>query len=217
MFVTKGKKLVEMDRGELDERISGYDKVTLDIGAGSGKFVYRLARENPAVFFIGLETSHESLLDYARRIERKPSRGGLPNVLYVVGSIDSPPDELQGIADEVLFNYPWTRLLKALVEGEGSMLKRVSALFRGEGVLTMTLCYDEHYEPNFVEEYGLPKVTEEYVREVMGPAYALEGFRFDSVEVLSSEEMRKEISEWGKRIAYARERTAWRIRMLRKY
>ncbi len=216
MFVTRGKKLVEIDRAELDELISGYEKVYLDIGAGSGRFIYRLAKKNPSDYFIGLETSHDSLLDYARRIEKKSSRGGLPNVLYVIGSIESPPEDLLQIADEIFLNYPWTRLLKALVTGETSVLERLSSLLRVEGVLYMTICYDEVYEPAFVEEYGLPKLSEEYIRNNMASAYECCGFELESVETLSCDEMKKSLSGWGRKLAFGRERTAWWIRFLKR-
>ena len=80
----------------------------------------------------------------------------------------------------------------------------------------MTLCYDERFGPEFVEEYGLPLLTENHIREVMATVFAAEGFALDFVGALSSEEMRKGISEWGKRTAYARERTAWRVMMVRE-
>ena len=216
MFVTRGKKLVEIDRAKLDELISGYEKVFLDIGAGSGRFIYRLAKKNPSDYFIGLETSHDSLLDYARRIEKKPSRGGLPNVFYVIGSIESPPEDLLQIADEIFLNYPWTRLLKALVTGEASVLERISSLLSVEGVLNMTICYDEVYEPAFVEEYGLPKLSEEYIRTNMAAVYEAHGFELQSVETLNCDEMKKSLSGWGRKLAFGHERTAWWIRFLKR-
>ena len=216
MFVTRGKKLVEIDRAKLDEIISGYEKVFLDIGAGSGKFIYRLAKKNPSDYFIGLDTSHSSVLEYARRIEKKPSRGGLPNVLCVIGSVESPPEDLLQIADEIFVNYPWTRFLKALVTGEASVLEGISSLLRVEGVLNMTVCYDELCEPAFIEEYGLPKLSDEYIRTNMASAYERCGFKLESVETLNSDEMKKSLSGWGKKLAFGRERRACRIRFFKR-
>ena len=211
-MATQGRKLVEMGYLDLARAVSDYDKVYLDIGAGSGKFIYHLAKDHPEDYFIGLETSQDNLLDYARRIEKKTSRGGLPNVKYIVGSIESPPKELKGIADIVFINYPWTKFLKALVTGEASTLKKISSLFMDRGVLSMTLCYDRRYEPRFVDEYSLPDLSEEFIRGQMSRSYSEQDFELESLEAINSDEMKKELSEWGKKLAFSRDRMAWKVR-----
>jgi 16S rRNA (adenine(1408)-N(1))-methyltransferase len=216
MVITKGSKLVNIDSLQLEKNISGHEKVFLDIGAGSGKFIYRMAKNHPEDYFIGLETSHDSVLDYARRIEKKPSRGGLSNIIYVIGSIESPPVELRGIADEIFINYPWTKLLKALVIGEENVLSRISSLFLDKGVLNTTLCYDKRYEPRFVSEHDLPDLSEEYIRTKMARSYKAQGFELESVDALSVDEMKDGMSRWGKKLAFSRDRTAWRIRFVRR-
>ena len=216
MFVKKGKKLIEMDKFKLDSVVSVYQKVILDIGAGSGKFIYRLAKRNSDALCIGLETSQDSLLEYARKIEKKPERGGLPNIIYVIGSIESPPDELKGIADEIFINYPWTNLLKSLVSGEADILERIYSFFRSDGILNIIISYDKRYEEKFVTDYNLPELTEEYIQKTMALAYEKQGFKIFLIEKLASGEMRKGMSEWGKRLAFGRERTVWRMKFIRK-
>ena len=216
MFITKGRKLVNIDSLQLEKNISGYEKVFLDIGAGSGKFIYRMAKDHPEDYFIGLETSHDSVLDYARRIEKKPSRGGLSNIIYVIGSVESPPEELHRIADEIFINYPWKKLLKALVTGDESVLREISPLFLDRGVLNMTLCYDRRYEPRFIKEYDLPELSEDCIRTKMARSYRAQGFELESVEVLGVDEMKNGMSRWGKRLAFSRDRTAWKIRFIKR-
>jgi SAM-dependent methyltransferase len=215
MLVTKGKNLVEMNKHELNRIISIYERVILDIGAGSGKFIYRLAKENQNALCVGLETSQDSLLEYARRIEKKPERGGLSNVIYVIGNIESHLDELCGIADEVFINYPWTNLLKALVVGDNVILQIIHSLLRGNGNLNLTMSYDERYEKKFIKNYNLPELSEDYVRHTMAVFYEKFGFKIISVEKLGSNEMQKSMSEWGKRLAFGRERIIWKIQCVR--
>ena len=215
MFVTKGKNIVEMNRRELGGIVSDCERVIFDIGAGSGKFIYRLAKENQNALCIGLETSQDSLLEYARKIEKKPERGGLSNVIYVIGSIESPPDDLKEIADEIFINYPWTNMLKALIAGDYALLKKIHSLFRSDGILNLTVSYDRRYEEKFITDYKLPELSEDFLQNTLAPAYEKCGFKIKSFEKLDSTEMRKSFSEWGKRLAFGRERIAWRMKFVR--
>ena len=56
----------------------------VDIGAGTGAFVYEAARRRPDWFCVGLDAERRGMAALAARSLRKPARGGLGNVLFVV-------------------------------------------------------------------------------------------------------------------------------------
>jgi hypothetical protein len=49
----------------------------------------------------------------------------------------------------------------------------------------------------------------------MEAAYDKCGFKIKSIEKLDSHEMRKSMSEWGKRLAFGRERITWQMKFIR--
>jgi 16S rRNA (adenine(1408)-N(1))-methyltransferase len=75
--------------------------VVIDIGTGDGRFVYQLARENPRKFYIGIDVNPEPLQKISRKVHRKPTKGGLPNAIFIQATVEALPPELDGVADEV--------------------------------------------------------------------------------------------------------------------
>jgi 16S rRNA (adenine(1408)-N(1))-methyltransferase len=112
MRVLHGKDVVHLGRTELCEIVAGYDRVVVDVGAGDGRFATAYAREHPETLVVGLDIAKDKLAEAARRAGRKPQRGGVPNLLYVVASAEESPTELAGRASEVHVVLPWGRLLR---------------------------------------------------------------------------------------------------------
>ncbi|MGH9825164.1 MAG: class I SAM-dependent methyltransferase, partial [Blastocatellia bacterium] len=104
MRVQRGKKTVEMNREELHAASADYAGVLLDIGTGDGKFVYRGAVEHPDTFCIGLDAIGENMREVSGKATRKAARGGVPNALFIVESVESLPGELRGLADTITIN-----------------------------------------------------------------------------------------------------------------
>jgi 16S rRNA (adenine(1408)-N(1))-methyltransferase len=89
--------------------------IIVDIGTGDGEFVYKIAKENPDRFIIGIEPHHQGLEKISARVYKKPARGGLKNALFILSNIEEMPAELDGIANQVFINFPWAGLLKGLL------------------------------------------------------------------------------------------------------
>ena len=64
------------------------------------------------------------------RAERKASRGGASNAVFVRAAVASLPRALTGIADEVTVNYPWGSLLRAIVAPDRAVLRRIAGVGR---------------------------------------------------------------------------------------
>jgi len=63
--------------------------------------------ENPQRFYIGIDANAQPLEKISEKIYRKPTKGGLPNVLFVQAAVEALPPELDGVADEIHIHFPW--------------------------------------------------------------------------------------------------------------
>jgi 16S rRNA (adenine(1408)-N(1))-methyltransferase len=203
--VIRGKRTCHLQSAEFHELISGYSRVIADIGTGDGRFVYELARAHPEWFCVGIDPARENLAQYSSRIYRKPRRGGLPNVLYVIASVENLPPELKALAQEVHINFPWGRLLQGVVLGDRGMLAGIAAILRAGGSLEMLVNTSIFRDPIPISVQDLPELTLDYVDSVMVPAYAEVGLIVVERRVLSEGEMKHVQTTWGRRLAYGRD------------
>src|SRR5881397_2492850 len=53
-------------------------------------------------------------------------RGGSPNAIFVVSAVESLPDELASVADDVRVTFPWGSLLRGLLGADEAALDGVA-------------------------------------------------------------------------------------------
>jgi len=203
--VIQGKRTLQMEFAEFRELISGYSHVIVDIGTGDGRFVYELARAHPEWFCIGIDPARENLEQYSARIQRKPRRGGLPNVLYIIASAENLPSELRGLAGRVFINFPWGSLLQAVVLGDQRVLAHIASMSSPGGRLEMLVNTSIFRDPIPIRVQDLPELTLDYIDDVLAPAYAEAGLTIEERKVLGEEEMKQVQTTWGKRLAYGKD------------
>ena len=73
------------------------------------------------------------MAEASRRAARPAGRGGLPNALFVVTGIETPPPELAGLADTVTVDFPWGSLLRGLVGLDARATAGLGGLVRPGG------------------------------------------------------------------------------------
>ena len=117
--------------------------VIVDIGTGDGRFVYRSAAANPNKFFIGIDANTKPLEKVSMKATRKPSKGGLPNVLFIQAAIENLPDELDETADEIHIHFPWGSLLRAVTLGDENILASLRRICAPECLLEIVIGIDE--------------------------------------------------------------------------
>jgi 16S rRNA (adenine(1408)-N(1))-methyltransferase len=128
--VVHGKSVVRVPAAQLQTRAAAAARVVVDLGAGDGRFVYRLARAHPDWLCIAVDACAAGMRELSWRAERKPSRGGAPNAVFIRAEVSSLPYTLAGIADEVTINCPWGSLLRAVLEPDPAVLGRIVRLGR---------------------------------------------------------------------------------------
>jgi 16S rRNA (adenine(1408)-N(1))-methyltransferase len=147
--------------------------VVVDLGTGDGRFVYKNALSDPKTFYIGVDPSEKQLKIYARDAQRKK----LKNILFVVGSVEYLPEELNYIANEIDVNYPWGSLLETFVKPLEINLYGLSKILKGDGIIKIIFGYDELFDPSETKRMALPSIDLDYIKAVLVPEYTRLGFK----------------------------------------
>lgn len=206
MEILLGKKSGFLDRDELVERSRGCAEFLVDVGAGSGRFAYEVARDQPDFFCVALDAERRGMAETASRAARKVERGGAPNLLCAVSAAEALPEELRGMATRVTVNLPWGSLLKGLANAEGTVLQSLRDISAPNALLEVLFSYDEKYEPRAIERLGLPPLSSELVEKVLPEAYARRGVEIVDVRVLDNSAVRHIPLDWGRALARGRRR-----------
>lgn len=200
MLIVRGGKTLPVERDALIAAVSACSACLVDVGTGDGRFVYRYAREHPDTFAIGLDPVREALRESSARAAKKPARGGLPNVLFVMGAAEELPGPLAGLADVLTVNYPWGSLLKAMVEPVPGILAGLSAVARPGARVSILLNYSVFEDADYALRLGLPPLSPERAREELIPAYSACGIEIDEVQLLDSAVAVPHRTSWGQHL-----------------
>jgi 16S rRNA (adenine(1408)-N(1))-methyltransferase len=191
-----------MTRAQLDEAIARYDRVTIDLGAGDGKFAYRYAIEHPRRLVIAVEPVRENVRESSAKAAKKLERGGAPNALYVAASIEQLPAELERVADEILITLPWGSLMRGIILGDAQVLAAVASLGRAGARVRVVLNTRIFDDPVPLDARDLPDVTPEYARDALAPAFATAGMRLEGARWMDAGEVATLGTTWAKRLSH---------------
>jgi 16S rRNA (adenine(1408)-N(1))-methyltransferase len=183
-----------MDQAEVARWCERYQEVTVDLGAGDGRFVRHLAQADPRCGAIAVDLCGENLRRAARRT------GG--NALFVVAGALTLPAELGGIATRVTINFPWGSLLRGLLTGDRGLVDGLQALCRGEAVLNIVLNAGALADVGWTLETGAEQVT---------ACLPDAGSDVAAIDVLGPAELKALPTTWAKRLAFGRDPRAMTI------
>ena len=181
----------------------------VDIGTGDGRFVSEAAKMNPNKFFIGVDANVKPLGKPSNRATRKPSKGGLPNAMFVQTAAEDLPEEFDGVANEIHIHFPWGSLLKATATGDPdflSSLRRISAV---ECILEIIIGIDPDRDSGELQRLGLPPITPIFIHSYLIPNFINAGFELLEARTLSRAEWASIESSWAKRLRNGDSRTAF--------
>lgn len=202
MIVARGKEMIEIGAEELEELVSSYDSIAIDLGTGDGRFAHSYAGEHPETFVIGIDPVHGAMREFSTRARRKPARGGLPNLLYVTASIEQPPAELEGRCNQIFINLPWGSLMRGIIEADDTVLGNLAKLAADDAHLRIVLNTRVFDDPVPLDVQGLPEVTLVYAQTVLVPAFSRHGFTLTDARFLAPEELIDLATTWAKRLSH---------------
>ena len=174
--------------------------VVVDIGTGDGRFVYRSAQENPNRFFIGIDANTKPLEKISMKATRKIAKGGLPNVLFVQAAVENLPEELNEAADEIHIHFPWGSLLRAVIAGDESVLQSLRRICASDCFVEIVIGIDEERDRSEIERLELPRLSPNYLEDLLIPKYEAAGFEILEKGTLSSSDWSKLETSWARKL-----------------
>ena len=200
-----------MSAEEFREYCATYKAVCVDIGTGDGKRLYRVAKAAPETLFIGIDPVRENMLDTAKKIGKKPEKGGLRNLLLVIGAVETLPAELDGLADEVTVYFPWGSLLECVVKPVPGSMEQIRRIAKDGAAFTFITTYQTSYEAGEIEKRQLPELSLTYFETEH--ADRLQELRFFTEEVteLTADDVKALGTQWAKRLGTGRARQYFKV------
>ncbi len=202
MIIVRGKQTSDIDAPALAAMLAPYAGVTIDLGAGDGRWAYRYASAHPDRFVVAIDPVAENMRELSAKAARKPERGGLANVLYVAASIERLPDELRGIAGEIVVTLPWGSLMRGIILGDDIVLSAIASLATDGATLRIVLNTRIFDDPVPLDVRDLPDVTPDYVRETLAPAFARHGIEITEARYMDADEVAAIETTWAKKLSH---------------
>lgn len=178
----------------------------VDIGTGDGRYVFRSARANPDKFYIGIEVQRKALEKVSEKIHRKPTKGGLPNALFVHAPVEGLPTELDHVADEIHIHFPWGSLLRSVAVGDEDVLSGLRRIAVPGAWLEVLIGIDESRDAAEAARLQLPSLTDEYIQSTLIPRFAMAGFDVRESGISAPAEWPHIDTTWTKRLQNNRSR-----------
>lgn len=208
MQIIKGNKTEKITKNELDTLSRSYNSVIVDLGTGDGRFIYKLAIDNPNNFYIGIDPSAKQLEIYSKEANKKR----LENIIFSVGSIEIIPEEIFGIADYLYINLPWGSLLENIVNPTKEGINTLAKILKNEGILEITLGYHDEAEPGETERLNLPPLDEDLVKETIYPAFgAFANLELEKYKQLKKSDLKGFDTSWAKKLSFGSDRPLYRL------
>lgn len=188
METIRGRTSLDLDSTDLYARLANYNRITLDLGTGDGKFAFCHAENFPGRFVIGVDSCRENL--------HEASRAKLPNLLFIIASAQNLPHELSGLVSHVTINFPWGSLLGSLLANDPSLMRGLVSILSPNASLDVRLNGGALSEQGWSLEDGAEQIRENLI-------YA--GWRISKPVTMDSHALRNFPSTWAKRLAFGRD------------
>ncbi len=203
MWAVKGNKVYEISKNDLTTLVDRFSFVVIDIGTGDGRFVYKMAKKNSGVLFIGVDPSEKQLEVYSK----EANKNRLENVLFVVGSVEMLPEELFNTANKIFINLPWGSLLEKIAKPTAEIAKSIKNLLKANGTIDIIFGYLDEAEPSETLRLSLPPITKEYIKQEIAPIFHMKC----QVSELTKEELKDLETTWAKKLSFGKDRPIFKL------
>ena len=188
METIRGRRSLDLDLNELNARLTNYNRVTLDLGTGDGKFAFHYARTFPSHFVIGVDSCRENLREY--------SRAKLPNALFVIASAQDLPHELSGLFSHITINFPWGSLLESLLDVDHMLMCKLKLISRSHTSIDVRLNSGALAEQGWTLEAGAGQIYDNLLQA---------GWQLKAPVMLNAQALQGFPSTWARRLAFGRD------------
>jgi len=205
IWIIENGRAVNFDPQKFIDSVKGFSKVHVDLGTGDAKFVYRQAKANPNIFFVGIDTNPGGLSAMSIKVNKKPSKGGgITNVAFIQAHAECLPEELDSIADSISINFPWSGLLEAVIQPDSLKLRKISNLGKNNCPLKILINNDVLKDEVLCKKINLPNIDEFYIKNKIIPKYRNSSISLKSYNITQSTQ---DNTTWGKKLTLGSNRT----------
>ena len=194
----RGRQIVRLPGLALRRQAAAYQHIVVDLGAGDGRWIYRLARAHPAWFCLAVDANAGGMREASFRAGRKPSRGGAANACFVRAAAEALPPALDGFADAVHVHLPWGSLLRAVVTPDVEVLRRIARLGKPGAAFRVRVNASIVHDRDLAARLGVPSLGNEDVGTHLAEGYAAAGIRLETWE-WALDPIR---TSWGRRLTH---------------
>lgn len=145
-----------------------------------------MARARTDTFVIGIDPATDALAHAARRVARDRT----PNILLLVGAVETLGCELADMADEVRVHFPWGSLLRGASGEDDGVLDALARLPRPGGSVTALL--------SIVPRDGVAAGPIDAQR--VAAHWTARGLVVTKMRPLTKADVEEAASSWGKRL-----------------
>jgi len=181
--------------------------VTLDIGAGDGRYVLSTAAADPRHLVVAVDADRAGLAAGFSRASRRR----LDNAIFVVAPAEELPAELDGLAGEVRIQFPWGSLLRLVLSAQGAFVHRIGSLLEPGGRLVIAL--------SLTPRDGVAAsacVDEQAAHGLLARIEAGAPFAGGGVTAITPEIARTLHSTWANRLRVGHQRPGWLLQTVRE-
>lgn len=182
----------------------------VDLGTGDGRAALAAATAQPDALVLAMDADAASMGEGSRRAALPTSRGGLPNLVFVVAAAEAPPPELYGAAGHVRILFPWASLLRGVLGRDRSVAEGIVALLAPGGTVAALVSVagrDRLADLPPLDASSLSDVAERLLAH---------GLTLTAAGRVSEDEVRATRSTWGRKlVAGDVDRPVWRLEMAR--
>ena len=123
----------------------------------------------------------------------------MANALFVQAAVENLPEELDGIASEVLVQFPWGSLLRGVVAGDAVVMRNLRRICLPQALLHVTLGIDLEKDTREWQRLGLPAISIEY-STVLAARYLKAGLRIVEAKQISMGDVDELHTSWARRL-----------------
>jgi 16S rRNA (adenine(1408)-N(1))-methyltransferase len=168
--------------------------------------VLAAAAAQPDRLVVGVDANAAGIMTASRRAAARPSRGGLPNALFVVAAAEALPAELEGVADLVTVHFPWGSLLRGLLGADPATMTGLTRLLRPGAILQLLVS-------STVRDRGAGVAPiQAATLQALAESYATWGLAVTEARPATVADVAAAHSSWGKRLDAGTRRPAWLLR-----
>lgn len=135
----------------------------------------------------------------------------MPNILFAQSAVETIPDELEGVANEVYINFPWGSLLRAVVIGDESVLRKLRRICAPNALLRVVVGLDDERDRAEIDRLKLPPLSPDYVNVRLVAKYRKAGFEIIETVSLPPAALPELHTSWARRLQRGSNRSFIRI------